>query len=167
MSDFDSPKENSVGTPTESPLRPDRFSFGSGGMLSYQSVEWNGKALIYSERGSKIPNRTIEPTEQQWREFWVAVEKVELWKWQPCYHNPSIKDGWMWHIEITRGTLRIRSMGANAAPDDADVRKTVTASWPNKPIKDFQSAVEDLIGFRLGVAWGPRFYMSSYNDQAE
>lgn len=131
--------------------QPTQFSFWSGGMAGSQSVEWTGKALVYKEtKNSKtVTNRTIQPTDKQWREFWAATEKIQLSKWRPLYETPHIADGWVWEIEITHGTQTIKTMGRNAVPDDADVTKTSKETLPNKTFNGFKTALETLLGFKL------------------
>lgn len=140
-----------AGAQTNAPVRPTRFSFWSGGMIGSQSVEWNGKALVYerNEFSSVVTNRTIRPTDRQWQQFWAVAEKAKLSKWQRHYDNPNVMDGWVWKIDITRGTQKISTMGRNAVPDDADVTKPSKEPLPNKTFNEFKSALENLLGFKL------------------
>jgi hypothetical protein len=140
-----------VGAQTNLPVRPAEFSFWSGGLGGGQSVEWNGKALVYEamENSSVVTNRIIQPTDKQWRQFWAAIEKVKLPKWQPLYENPNVMDGWVWKIDISRGAQKISTMGRNGVPDDADVTMTSKETLPNKTFNGFKSALENLLGFKL------------------
>lgn len=140
-----------VGAQTNLPVRPAKFSFWSGGMGGHISVEWNGKALVYeaTEDSSVVTNRTVHPTDKQWRQFWAATDKMKLSQWQRLYENPNIMDGWVWTIEITRGAQKINTHGRNAVPDDADVTKTSKEPLPNKTFNGFKSALEDLLGFKM------------------
>ena len=140
-----------VGAQTNLPVRPTKFSFWSGGMAGHTSVQWNGKALVYESTSisSAATNRTIQPTDKQWREFWAATEKIKLSKWQRLYENTNIMDGWVWTIEFTRGAQKVNTMGRNAVPDDADVTKTSKECLPNKTFNGFKSALEKLLGFKM------------------
>ena len=119
--------------------------------MGFQTIKWNGKALVYEETkyGGVVTNRTIKPTDKQWREFWAAAEKIRLSNWRQFYENPDILDGWVWSIEITHGTQEINTFGRNAVPDDADVTKAANDSHPNKTFNIFKSALEGLLGFKL------------------
>jgi hypothetical protein len=132
-------------------VQPLKFSFSTGGMVGFQTAKWNGKALVYEETkyGSVVTNRTIKPTNKQWREFWAATERMRLSKWQRFYENPNILDGWVWSIEIEHGTQEINTFGRNAVPDDADLTKAAKDSHPNKTFNAFKSALEGLLGFKL------------------
>lgn len=140
-----------VGAQTNLPVRPAKFSFWSGGMQGHISVEWNSKALVYEETkdSSVVTNRTVHPTDKQWRQFWAATDKMKLSQWQRFYENPNIMDGWVWTIEITRGAQKINTHGRNAVPDDADVTKTSKEPLPNNTFNGFKSALEELLGFKM------------------
>src|SRR5690349_12992355 len=101
---------------------PKQFSIWSGGIYGSRSVEWNGKALVYREVGSGggVTNRTIQPSNKQWQEFWASAEKLQLSKWIHLYEDPALMDGQVWNIEIVRGKEKIQVTGRNAYPADDD-----------------------------------------------
>jgi hypothetical protein len=136
---------------TNRSVLPSKFSYSIGGMVGFKSVEWNGKALIYQQtlHGRAVTNRTIRPTDKQWRQFWAATEQMQLSRWRPFYETPGVMDGWVWNIEFTHGTQKVKSFGRNAVPDDADVTRRAKETWPNKTFNALQSALEGLLGFQL------------------
>jgi len=72
------------------------------------------------------------------------MDEVKVWEWKERYENPDVFDGLAWSLQIERGNRRASSRGRNGYP--GFVRKGETELEPSLPFKEYQRAVETLIG---------------------
>jgi hypothetical protein len=122
--------------------RPVAMSVMIGGAFgkSYEITYDERKLRYYSAKNFFELKATkavvVEPTEEQWQEFFDALEEQKVWKWKRRYENTAIADGTSWRAVIsypTRDPRDVVSSGSNAYP-------------PN--FKAFLAAVRKLIGER-------------------
>ena len=62
----------------------------------------------------KIPKP--KPSAADWQKFWVSVEKIGVWDWNPSYENLLVLDGEDWELSVRYQGKVVRSKGSNAYP---------------------------------------------------
>ncbi len=107
----------------EPPFRPKRLYAGIGGYFgpSY-GIKLAGRVLSYEARpddfaGPSLLLPEIEPTDEQWRAFRRALDKINVWQWQALYPNPGVLDGTQWTFEVTYSDHVLKTHGDNNYPD--------------------------------------------------
>ncbi len=59
----------------------------------------------------------IEPSEDAWREFRAALDRLDVWSWRPQYEpGESIGGGSSWSFALAWGGAGVESGGWNAYP---------------------------------------------------
>lgn len=59
----------------------------------------------------------LTPTDEEWEQFWTALDDAQIWSWQPEYKLPEdliVYDGFSWALAIKRGEQQIQSYGSQA-----------------------------------------------------
>ena len=107
--------------PAEPPVRPQllRAQIGDYFGSSY-AVELYERTLIYTALGDTLllpAHRQVEPTDEQWRAFRHALDKINVWQWQADYPNPGVCDGTHWSFEVAYSDHALETGGANNYPD--------------------------------------------------
>jgi len=97
-----------------------------GHSLTYRTRDWNPKTKTAEEK-----SKLITPSENQWRQFWKAVDTSDLWHWQKEYIDPSVLDGTQWRVSIMLAGKTTHSHGSNAYPPQFNM---------------YTHAVKDLLG---------------------
>jgi hypothetical protein len=110
------------------------------------TVVLHGRSLTYTQ---KQPQRedsvlVVTPTDEQWRAFHDALQRLAVFQWQPDYPNNGVVDGTQWGIEIVYPERAVKSHGDNNFPDahgkpNASPRKTRT-------FQAFVDATKKLLG---------------------
>lgn len=118
---------------------PSRFLITIGGFTgsNYEVRLVRGRLRYQSERGG--PSKMVSPTEEDWQQFWAAVQRCDLWNWEARYDNPGILDGTQWKVVITLGSRRLQSFGSNAYPGGDE-------GGGSKPFQRLLQAVRKLVG---------------------
>ena len=118
---------------------------GGGIFPPNYSVVLQGESLIYhvSDIDPKTnevreTSKVVTPSASQWRQFWKAMEEIDLWRWQPEYADPRIADGTKWGVDIEfAGRTSVRSAvpcirapqpGAKSPPTPNRTRTTRASS---------------------------------------
>jgi hypothetical protein len=86
----------------------------------------------------------ITPTDQQWREFREALDKLKVWEWRSNYVDLAVVDGTAWNIDIEYSDRKLHVHGANSYPDNAGKPSGKPAQ--TKTFKDYLTAVQKLLG---------------------
>ena len=120
--------------------KPDVMSVMIGGAFgqSYQ-ITYDERELRYYAARNFFELKTaqpvvIQPTDREWQTFYVELERLNAWKWQRHYLNPTVADGTSWRAVVSYPTREARdvvSTGSNAYPPG---------------FKPFLAAVRKLIG---------------------
>jgi hypothetical protein len=141
---------------------PTRFRIHIGGGIfpPNYSVDLQGASLVYHvsdvDRETKAIRETskvITPSASQWRQFWKAMDEVNLWDWQAEYPNPLIADGTKWGLDIAVAGKGIRSSGSNtypggpaAGPKPTTPPASLRLPEESKVFDAYLKAVEGLLG---------------------
>jgi len=102
---------------------PDRFAIAthSGGLGGPAvTIAWTGLDLLYERRDPMIGPlelASIEPTPQQWTEFWAASDRAGVWKWRPSYDDLAADDAPGWKLTLARGAFEVDATGDNTWPE--------------------------------------------------
>jgi hypothetical protein len=118
-------------------------------------------SAVYFEAGEDAPpdtKRTFNPTDEDWSQFWEAVDKLKVWDWHNRisgpdtefryggYHIPQI-DGETWSLLLERGGRKFECGRSNAYPG-------VKGTSPGQTFRRFLTAVNELTGEELFAnAW--------------
>lgn len=88
----------------------------------------------------------IQPSEQAWRRFWSALDRLGAWSWAPSYEGREIIicDGPAWSVEIVWGERRLASRGESAYPPGGTLRRS-------REFETFVRALGRLCGRQLRV----------------
>ncbi|HYD47507.1 MAG TPA: hypothetical protein VEB21_04135 [Terriglobales bacterium] len=118
-----------IGEPPPHRDCPSELSISIGGYTgpSY-SLELHGPYLIYqayAEQHGLVSKWKLQPTPDQWREFWAELDRIDVWHWEANYDNPDILDGTGWRITIAHADRRLATSGSNASPG----RDSFDAFW--------------------------------------
>jgi hypothetical protein len=130
---------------------------GGGIFPPNYSVVLQGESLIYhvSDIDPKTnevreTSKVVAPSASQWRQFWKAMEEIDLWRWQPEYADPRIADGTKWGVDIEFAGRTIHSVGSAIYPGAPPRSKKPPNAEPNPDDKgkfpDYLQAVEKLLG---------------------
>jgi hypothetical protein len=85
--------------------------------------------------------QVIRPTEEQWRQFWLEVDRIGVWAWLPEYVNPNVLDGTQWSLELRYGERKVKSEGSNLYPGSTGIDYSA-----NSPFAQFLRALATLTG---------------------
>ncbi len=120
-------------------VEPDNLNvkYGGFGRTSWQ-IRWEGGMLYwrkFAAEWTEISEEKIQPEEQQWRDFWEALDLSRIWDWNEVYYraadrvdansessdtdDPEVEaDGVIsWSVEILLKDGRlVDSSGSNAVP---------------------------------------------------
>lgn len=132
-------------------LRPSRLEFrleGAPWELAWQ-VRWSAGKIEFQvlppEADEADEERTIalfQPSQEQWAEFWHALDGLGVWSWSPDYRSES--SGAAWRLELARGDRRLQSAGHGAFPGGA-------APAPTPEFRVLLEALRGLVdGRRIG-----------------
>ena len=100
--------------------------------------------LLYSKTTGPFqaqPPQPIQPTEDQWHQFWEEVDRIGVWAWLPEYFNPNVLDGTQWWLELRHGERKVKSEGSNLYPGSTDMDYT-----PDSAFAQFLRALAHLTG---------------------
>lgn len=133
---------------------PERLQLGIGGHFgtSY-SVCLEGGLLTYkwSKPVQDFPPRwdsqseQIQPSEERWQVFRVALDRLNVWKWQAEYFEP-VCDGTGWSAEIIYSDEAVHSHGSNCFPGENADLVPIHARRPNDTFDQFCKAISLLVG---------------------
>jgi len=136
---------------------PERLSISIGGHFgpSY-SVELAGGLLTYrwSRPVQQFPpewessSEQIEPSDERWRAFRAALDRIDVWRWQPAYFEP-VCDGTSWTAEIVYPDTAVRSHGSNCFPGPDDIAVSFAEQTKEDTFERFCRAVSTLVGRRF------------------
>lgn len=102
---------------------PDEFRFSTSGFaVASRSWEVRGDTLVittvgWDPREEPPVQLRVVPTTDDWRGFWLALEKAGVARWRGRYVEEDVVDGGGWEIRLRDGGLRVESFGINAYPD--------------------------------------------------
>ncbi len=101
-----------------------QLQFSIGGYTgTCHEVEWKQGKLWYRRANGAYQwqaDVAITPTEEQWTNFWRAMETAGVWSWQESYDNLTMLDGTQWSLKLKYRERRVRCEGSNAYPGSAD-----------------------------------------------
>lgn len=81
-------------------------------------------------------------SDDQWREFWHAIEEAGVWKWKSHYDDTTgICDGTQWLLELAQGERRLKTGGSNAYPGSDGMDYTDKSEYGR-----FRAALRKLVG---------------------
>ena len=102
------------------------FYFEVGGFGDRQTLELmeNGEIIVKLGQ-AKIPwfyegEKQLKPNCEKWAVFLGEVENLDVWKWEPSYHQMDMCDGSQWELQMTKGDKSIKSYGSNKLPEKFD-----------------------------------------------
>lgn len=102
---------------------PETFEFWIGGFLCQdRKVFFDGGIMVYEMRypgGRDEPDERIEiqPSQEEWLNFWDALERIGVWKWNQKYVNTDICDGTQWKLNIEKSGHIVSIYGSNEFPE--------------------------------------------------
>ncbi len=118
-----------------------------GGLPSITTVNIKGSEpeLTFNYfSASKKSEKKIVPTKEAWVKFWKALDELKVWEWEKRYDNRNVRDGLVWSLKIQHGDRSVSSGGSNGYPG-SDLQK-MDGPMPSQRFKEYQEAVEELIG---------------------
>lgn len=106
-------------------LIPDTLSavIGSFELPSWR-IAWERNRLVWQEMGPEyevLTEEEIEPSDEQWQDFWAELDEIQVWDWDSFYFNRSDGEQTVvsWELEILLNDGRmIDSSGSNAVPGE-------------------------------------------------
>lgn len=122
------------------------FEIGAYESDSYK-IKWeDGKLRLYSgfSHGYFEEPGVLEPEEQQWEEFWKALDEIKIWDWASEYTAP-VMDGTGWSLEIMQGKQSIDTHGHMAWPDPNELSQAVELE-ETEPFNKLIRALNGLCG---------------------
>lgn len=127
---------------------PKRFNAYIGGFMgaSYK-LELHDGVLTYTAFGGGHSNpkqKTIKPTEAQWREFRQTLDELKVWQWRDKYPNNGTMDGTQWSLDIAFADRALKTRGDNNYPDATG--KPNGEPETTKAFTRYLAAVQKLIG---------------------
>ena len=131
----------------EPPFRPKRLYAGIGGYFgSSYAVELSDRTLIYTALGDTLlrPAQLVEPTDEQWRAFRHALDKINVWQWQAHYPNPGVCDGTHWSFEVAYSDHALETGGDNNYPDAQG--EPINSPEGTKTFERLRGAIRKLTG---------------------
>lgn len=133
---------------------PERLHLSIGGHFgpSY-SVEFAGGLLTYqwSKPGQQFPpewdssSEQIQPSDERWQAFRSALDRLNVWCWQPEYFEP-VCDGNGWSAEIVYSDKEICSHGSNCFPGANGKPVSIVDRAKGDTFERFCRAVSLLVG---------------------
>lgn len=130
------------------PNLPSSLEISIGGYFSTSySVTLKGNLLQYSayEPGSPPQAETIEPSSDDWTEFYNELNTIGIWNWEEHY-DANVCDGTQWTVSIRWGDRKCKVDGSNNYPL-ADGTPSDTCE-PSETFERFLQAVSRLAGGR-------------------
>jgi hypothetical protein len=129
----------------QSAQRNTRLRFELGGFEANGiEIRLSRGRLLYSKTMGPFPIEPpliIQPSEDQWRQFWQEVDHIGVWSWAPEYTNPNVLDGTQWSLSLSHAGRKLKSDGSNAYPG------TDSIDCPGGgPFADFLRAIALLAG---------------------
>jgi hypothetical protein len=67
--------------------------------------------------GVPIDTMRAVPTDDAWREFWLAAERAGVHRWRTQYVAEGVVDGDGWALRLVTGDFDLLASGSNAFPD--------------------------------------------------
>ena len=97
-------------------FEPDLLEFSSLDLLDFNQVSliWDYDSFIFYEREQE---KTIKPTAEKWKNFWLNIKKLNAWGWQGEYTDKIALDGETWSLNIMYKNNEINCSGSNKYPD--------------------------------------------------
>ena len=112
---------------------PSRLLVTIGGFGGpHYEVRWSRRKLRYH---SDELQAAVMPTDEAWKSFWAALDRINVWGWAAHYDDLEILDGTQWELDLSNGTRRVKCSGSNAYPPE---------------FEQFLAAVEALVGQPFG-----------------
>jgi hypothetical protein len=62
------------------------------------------------------PPHVLIPSEDQWRQFWQDVDRMDVWSWLPKYIDSDVLDGIEWSLSLSHDGRKVKCEGINAYP---------------------------------------------------
>lgn len=113
---------------------PSRLLVTIGGFGGpHYEVRWFRRKLRYH---SDELQAAMVPTDEAWKSFWAALDRINVWGWAAHYDDLEIFDGTQWELDLSDGVRRVRCSGSNAYPPE---------------FQQFLDAVTVLTGQRFGT----------------
>jgi hypothetical protein len=76
---------------------------------------WQEGRLVYSlpDHSKRFEewDRTVEPTHEQWTEFWRVCDELDVWSWPASVGNRRLIDGLQFVLELEDGERSVKSEG--------------------------------------------------------
>ena len=135
---------------------PDEFEFSIHLWEAYRkSLRCDGAEVRFKNGAYNAPPyeaHTFQPSNEDWSQFWGAVDKLGVWNWHNRikgpytefrngqYHIPQL-DGGGWSISLKKGEKEFKCSG-NAYPD-------VKGTKYGKTFRRFMDAMNELVGEEL------------------
>ena len=94
------------------------FSYGGFRGPNYE-IKYKDKRfhLSLGEMSSQSIFDVSYPDEQKWDNFWLFVNKHDIWLWKKKYFNKNILDGIQWEIKLSNSANKVKSYGSNMFPN--------------------------------------------------
>jgi hypothetical protein len=86
------------------------------------------------------------PSAADWKRFWLKVEQLGVWVWDPRYDNFDILDGVAWELSMRYQGKAIHSEGTNSFPGIVKDAGEYTATY-----LEFLKALRTLAGLPTGL----------------
>ena len=144
--------------PHEGPEAPQTLVLTSDGGLGAPRyrVEWTGASLTYElsdDRTGAHDVVELEPSAQDWRRFWNALERAGVWEWASDHSDFAAVDAHTWAVEIAHDDRQVRAGGNNSYPPDPVGPDEAggeggSESEPTRSFRTLCSAVRRLTGGR-------------------
>lgn len=97
-------------------FEPDLLEFSSLDLLDFNQVSliWDYDTFIFYEGEQE---KTIKPTAEKWKNFWLNIEKLNAWDWLGDYTDKNTLDGETWSLHIIYKDKEINCSGSNKYPE--------------------------------------------------
>jgi hypothetical protein len=111
--------------PKDAAVLPDALELQIGGNRGLH-VWWKDGQLHVKEVGGFGPDQghvfrdeAISPNPAAWTRFWNALDRVDVWRWEPVYRSEhsAQTDGVGWNLNLAYLGRQQRAGGYNAFPD--------------------------------------------------
>jgi hypothetical protein len=107
--------------PIPKDLLPEVFEFSIGEALYIDCpVRWLPDLQVLAI-GYGSDAKHVKVTDSQWRIFWLALNHVQVWRWDANYSDPFTLDGTSWNLKIKYRRKEIVSRGSNAYPESSGI----------------------------------------------
>ncbi len=121
-----------------------RLHFSIGSFFSgYDEVDLDRGRLLCRSAEGPCPisePQIVQPTANQWLQFWQEVDRIGVWKWLPKYES-DVLDGCQWELELEHEGRRVQCYGSNCYPGSIGMECP-----PGCPFDQFLSALTALTG---------------------